>query len=61
MVAILAPDDILCCGAIYRNVDNVLVKYVTDGSKGSPRPEGRGRGLALRRMNEAYSALSRLG
>ena len=65
MLAIIAPhpdDDVLCCsGVIYRNADNVMVIYVTDGSKGSPRRQEWGRGLALRRMNEAYSALSRLG
>ena len=54
------PDDILCCGVIYRNADNVLVMYVTDGSKGSSEPEERGRELALRRMNEACSVLSKL-
>ena len=65
MLAIIAPhpdDDVLCCsGVIHRNADNVMVIYVTDGSKGSPRREEWGRGLALRRMNEAYSALSKLG
>ena len=65
MIAIVAPhpdDDILCCsGVIHRNADNVMVIYVTDGSKGSPRREEWGRELALKRMSEAYSALSELG
>ena len=65
MLAIIAPhpdDDVLCCsGVIHRNADNVMVIYVTDGSKGSPRREEWGRELALKRMSEAYSALSKLG
>ena len=65
MLAIIAPhpdDDVLCCsGVIHRNADNVMVIYVTDGSKGSPRREEWGRELALRRMKEAYLALSKLG
>lgn len=65
MLAIISPhpdDDVICCGGvIHRNPDNIMVIYVTDGSKGSPKPEERGKDLALKRMNEAYSALSLLG
>ncbi|QXJ28545.1 hypothetical protein J5U23_01414 [Saccharolobus shibatae B12] len=65
MILIIAPhpdDDIICCGGIIsRNAYNVKVIYITDGSKGSPRHEEWGKELALRRMREAYNALSKLG
>jgi len=65
MMMIIAPhpdDDILCCGnLIYKNNKAVKIIFVTDGSKGSPRPEEHGRKLALKRVTEAYNALRRLG
>ncbi|WP_016732734.1 PIG-L deacetylase family protein [Saccharolobus islandicus] len=65
MILIIAPhpdDDILCCGnIIFQNPNNTKVIFVTDGSKGSPRTEEWGREFALKRMNEAYNALKKLG